>query len=66
MRMSTKERYEHDAYFRAIVDQTRAVLQSTEMTATELREAVMLGCEMYEAQHILPMLIRVDGGWRKP
>ncbi len=62
MRMTSRDRYQHDHTFTLIVDTLRYMLASSDengkqFTATEVREAAMLACELYEYEHIRPLLL---------
>ena len=58
MRMPTRDRYQNDPVFHRLVDMLRHALLDSNFTATEVREAAMLACEMHEYQHVRPLLIK--------
>ena len=68
MRISTYDRYQQDPIFNGVVDTLYMMLETDnnysgrQYTPTEMREAAMLACEMYEARHIRPILITKEAG----
>lgn len=63
MRMKAHDRYQHDPIFARIVDTLQIMLETEDdyagrqFTPTEMREAAMLACELYEYRHIRPILL---------
>ena len=63
MRLRAHDRYQNDAVFARIVDTLRIMLETEDeyagrqFTPTEMREAAMLACELYEYQHVRPILL---------
>lgn len=50
------ERYKNDPVFHALVDQIYSQLRDSRFTPSELREALMLACVMFEERHVRPMM----------
>ncbi len=64
-RLSPEERYSRDPWFHRLVDLLYYHLESakpgkfgTDFTPTELREAVILACTIFEHRHPRPILVR--------
>lgn len=56
MRMSVFDRYRSDAAFHELVDLLWAMLEKSEFTPTELREACHIAACKYEMTHIRPIV----------
>lgn len=56
-RLSAKERYLRDPIFHMMVDTMYGFIERTEMTPTEVREAVILACLMFEERRMRKYII---------
>jgi hypothetical protein len=50
--MSARERYEHDPIFHAIVAHMAQAIENLQLTPTEMREAAMLACILFEERRV--------------
>ena len=57
-----RERYMHDPVFAQAVDLMRRIVLGTQLTPSELREAVVLACCMIEEMTVRPIVIRMKDG----
>lgn len=57
-----RDRYQHDAAFKALVDMMVAHIQDCKYTPSEMREAAILASIMYEEHNVryMPFLIEQD------
>ena len=50
-----RDRYERDVEFRALVDMMRAMIHRSQFSPSEMREAAILACTMYEMMNARPV-----------
>lgn len=57
-----REKYMNDSQYKALVDVMCAHIHACDYTPSEMREAVVLACILYEEQRIRPMGIPFPEG----
>ena len=50
-KLTPEQRYGRDVEFHTLVDTIYSLIEQSQFTPTELREAVILACTMYEMRH---------------